>query len=188
MPARRLQGPTAPAVTLADAKLALRIDGDELDPLITAWIFGIADHAEHTMGRAILTQTWRLLLERFPRAIALPMPPVTRVISISYLDADGFERTLPPERYVLDSAAEPAQILPALDAPWPATRNRHNAVRIDYTTGYGATAADTPEAIRLYLLAKLVEQFDPAVRPDRETVQSSYIDRLLDRYRIVEVG
>jgi hypothetical protein len=37
--------------------------------------------------------------------------------------------------------------------------------------------------VRLYVLAKLVEQIDPITRAERETVQSAYVDRLLDLCR-----
>lgn len=188
MPSKLITAPTALAVSLDDAKANLRVDGTDMDALITAWIMGVTDHAEHYMGRAILNQNWRVMLDGFPSEIALPYPPVASVTAVTYLDANNVEQTLPANQYVLDNASEPCRLVPAFGVTWPATYDQINAVKVDIACGYGATAAATPQAIRLYLLAKLVEQFDPVVKPDKETVQSSYIDRLLDRYRIEEVG
>ena len=114
--------------------------------------------------------------------------PVARVARISYLDPGGIQKNIPASRYLLDNDTEPCRIRRVPGVQWPATLQQSRAIKIDIQCGYGDSAAYTPQAIRLYLLAKLVEQFDPQVKPDKDTVQSSYIDRLLDRYRIMEVG
>jgi uncharacterized phiE125 gp8 family phage protein len=192
VPAKLILPPTALAVSLEEARVNLRLDDHddqhELDPLITAWIMGITDHAEHYMGRAIMQQSWRVVLPSFPNKIELPYPPVSSVNAITYLDTDHIQQTLQSDQYVLDNVTEPCCIIPAVGVTWPHTSAQHHAVHIDITCGYGTNAAATPQAIRLYLLAKLVEQFDPAIKPDKDTVQSSYIDRLLDRYRVMEVA
>lgn len=192
MPANLLIAPTALAITLDEAKANLRIDVDDMDALIKNWIMGVTDHAEHLMGRAIMQQIWRVSLTAFPKdseqGITLPYPPVSRIARVSYLDPSGIQQNIPPSRYLLDNASEPCRLILVSGAQWPATLRQANAIKIDIECGYGDSAAFTPQAIRLYLLAKLVEQFDPVVKPDKETVQSSYIDRLLDRYRIEEVG
>ena len=188
MPSKLISAPTGLAITLADAKLALRIDITELDTLVTAWIKGVTAHAEHYMGRSILSQTWQQSLDAFPDEIRLQMPPVTSVSFVKYLDATGLEQTLATNQYVVDTVTEPCRITPAYQVSWPQTYAQAKAVKVEYVTGYGATDTSTPAEIKLYLLAKLVEQFDPHVRPDKDTVQSTFIDRLLDRYRILEVG
>jgi hypothetical protein len=55
---------------------------------------------------------------------------------------------------------------------------------IDYTAGYGPDATTTPAAARLYILARLTEQWDPAVKEFKETVRSNFTGRLLDSLRI----
>jgi uncharacterized phiE125 gp8 family phage protein len=148
----------------------------------------VTAHAEHYMGRAILNQTWQLSLDAFPDEIRLVMPPVASVTFVKYLDASGNEQTLATNQYVVDTVTEPCRITPAYQVSWPQTYAQANAVKVEYITGYGATDTSTPAEIKLYLLAKLVEQFDPNVRPEKDTIQSSFVDRLLDRYRILEVG
>lgn len=67
---------------------------------------------------------------------------------------------------------------------WPTTCDRINAVNVDVVAGYGETEASIPKGIKLYILARLVEQYDPAIRVEKDTVQSSFLDGLLDRYKV----
>jgi hypothetical protein len=80
--------------------------------------------------------------------------------------------------------SEPAYVVPARGKSWPAASGEINAVTVDYTCGYGATEASVPEGIKLYLIAKLREQYDPVVKLDRVVLQNSFLDRLLDRYMV----
>ncbi len=188
MPAVRLQAPAAPAITLDDAKRNLRIDGNELDALVMAWVQGVTDHAEHLMGRAILSQVWRVTVDSWRDPIPLPRPPLLTVLAVRMREADGHWRVIPPERYLADADREPALLHWLAGAPLPSLDPAMGAVQIDYVCGYGADTASTPPAIRLYLLAKLAEQFDAGSRPDRNSVQPSFIDRVLDRYCIPELA
>ena len=186
MTARLITAPTEMAVSLADAKLNLRIESDDtsLDALIAAWIEGITGHAEHYMGRAIINQTWRVTLDRFPDAVKLTMPPLVSVSHLKYYDLDNVQQTLDPQDYTVDSESEPGYIVPAPDVTWPDAYDKINAVEVQFVCGYGVDSDSTPASIKTYILARLVEQFDPATRPEKETIQSSYLDRLLDRYRV----
>ncbi len=188
MPARLLSAPTAPAVTLEDAKRNLRIDGNELDALVMAWVQGVTDHAEHLMGRAILSQVWRLTVDSWREPIALPRPPLLTVLAVRLREADGHWKQVAPERYLADADREPALLHWLAGAPLPQLDPTMGAVQIDYLCGYGPDPASTPPAIRLYLLAKLAEQFDAGTRPERASVQPSFIDRVLDRYCVPELG
>ena len=183
MTARLITPPEALAVSLASAKLNLKIDSSDQDAIITAWIQGITAHAEHITGRSFINQTWRVTLDAFPSAIKLPCP-VSSVTSVKYLDTTGAEQTLAANQYLVDSVSEPGVIVPAVGASWPATYPQVNAVYVDVVAGYGATDASVPDGIKLYILAKLTEQFDPAIRLEKDTVQASFLDCLLDRYRV----
>lgn len=60
---------TAPAIepiTLADAKLHLRVDFDDDDDIITALIIVARQAVEEFVGRALITQTWQVFYDRFP--------------------------------------------------------------------------------------------------------------------------
>jgi hypothetical protein len=59
-----------------------------------------------------------------------------------------------------------------------------HAVMVDYTAGYGPTADTVPACVQHYILARLAEQFDSTGREFKETAQSKYTERLLDRVRV----
>lgn len=188
MTAKLITAPAAPAVSLPDAKANLRIEADDtaLDGLIEAWVLGITEHAEHLTGRSFVSQKWRLTLPAFPAclhdqgAIRLPSSPLIDVTAFKYVDPAGAEQTLTGDAYTVDGD----YLLPAYGTSWPATRMQAAAVTIEGTFGYGVDDTMVPYGIRLYILAKLVEQFDPAARLEKDTVQASFIDRLLDRYQV----
>jgi hypothetical protein len=50
---------------------------------------------------------------------------------------------------------------------------------VDYTCGYGDDEEAVPGAVKLYILSKLIEQYDPPARSQAGTVQSKFNDRLL---------
>ena len=182
MPTRLITPPAALAVSLAEAKLNLRIDGNEQDSMIEAWIHGITAHAEHLTGRSFINQTWRVTLDSFPDAIELPGPVSS--VTVKYIDEAGTEQTLDQADYIVDSASEPGYAVPGVGKAWPATYDRINAVNVDVVAGYGDSEVNVPKGITLYILARLVEQYDPAVRVEKDTVQSSFLDRMLDRWKV----
>lgn len=194
----RTAAPSVTAVTLEAAKAALRVDGDEMDALITIWIKGIIGELEHEIGQCLMEQTWEVRLPAFPGApcwnlgqsaprrladeISLPHP-VLSITSVSYIDPDGSTQPLAPEQYRLNQTRYTSSLSPARGTNWPATAEDDAAVVVVLKAGYGSAPEAMPENVQLYILAKLVEQFDPATRMERDTVQSSFISGLLDRCR-----
>ena len=171
-------------VSLVDAKAQLGIDGSDLDATVTAWIKGVVAYAEHQTSRVILNQTWRTILDTFPDAIRLPYSPCSSVTSIKYLDSAGIDQTLDPLDYELSTENQASWIVPAYGKTWPTTYDKINAVKVDAVFGYGSLITDVPSDYKLFILAKLREQFDSATRPERDTVQSSFIDHLLDGKKV----
>ena len=51
-------------VTLAEAKLHLRVDSTDEDTLITALITAATEMCEQKTGRAIMQQTWDVTLDK----------------------------------------------------------------------------------------------------------------------------
>ncbi len=184
MRTRLVAAPTTLAVSLDRAKKNLRIAGDRQDDIVEDWLAGVIRHAESYTGRSLMKQEWCATLDSFPAAIKLRHPPILQVSSVRFIDVDGVWQTLAPADYLVDTASEPGFVVPAPGKAFPATQGRINTVEVRYFAGYGETADATPRDIRLYLLAKLREQFDALARPERDTVQASYIDSLLDTYII----
>lgn len=194
----RTFAPTVLAVTLDAAKAALRIDGDDMNALVTIWIKGIIGDLEHEIGQCLMEQTWEVRLPGFPGVPCWPLGqlaphqladeislphPVLSIISISYLGQDGNSQPLAPEKYRINRTRYTSSLSPARGGSWPATAEDDAAVVVVLKSGYGTSPEATPEEVQLYILAKLVEQLDPATRMERDTVQSKFIDGLLDRCR-----
>jgi uncharacterized phiE125 gp8 family phage protein len=171
-------------VSLVDAKTQLGIDGADLDATVTAWIKGVVAYAEHQTNRVILNQTWRTTLDKFPDAIKLPFPTCSSVVSLKYYDIAGVLQTLNPADYELSSESQAAYIVPAYGKTWPDTYDKINAVQVDSVHGYGALITDVPAEFKLFILAKLREQFDSSIKAQENTVQASFIDHLLDSQKV----
>lgn len=181
-------GPSVEPITLAEAKLHLRVEHDADDSLISIYITAAREQAEHITGRALISQTWERVLDAFPALeIELGMPPVQAVSSITYLDATGATQTVSPANYALDNTTLPGWVLPAATYSWPATADTVNAVRVAFTCGYGASGASVPGAVRNWMLLHI-----GAAYRTRESfvhgqsvseLPNRYADALLDRLR-----
>jgi uncharacterized phiE125 gp8 family phage protein len=202
MTQRQILPPAVLPVDLSVAKANMRIDGDDMDALVKMWITGITAKLEHEIGQCMMAQTWEVSLDHFPGrphwsvsrpltshfdpAIALPHPAMT-VSSVTYLDSDGVEQTLDPSAYRLKKTGYQSMLLPARGECWPDAAREDGAITVTVVCGYGADATSTPPAVQLYIMAKLVEQFDPATMTQRDqtsdTVHSKFTEGLLDRCR-----
>lgn len=114
------------------------------------------------LARCLISQAWQLKLPRFPRGpITIPLPPVSSVSSVAYLDPSGASQTLDAGAYVVAGiGSDDVAIHPAPGASWPAVRSSHpEAVTITFTAGYGATADDVPEPIRGALLEMIADRY-----------------------------
>lgn len=179
-------------VTLADAKLHCRVDTNADDALITALITAATDMAEQNMRRAIMTQTWELTLDEFPDAFELTRVPVQSITSVKYFDTTGTQQTLSSALYALDNADENgfSFVVPVYNGTWPTTRDQINAVAVRYVAGY-ADAASVPEGIKQWIKLMVSTMYENreteaySSRAVSTTVQMSFVDRLLDRYRVL---
>ena len=66
MPLQLVTPPAEEPVSLAEAKLHLRVDFPNEDALITALIAAARQAAETLTGRQLVTARWKLVLDSFP--------------------------------------------------------------------------------------------------------------------------
>jgi len=151
---------TAPAtelVTLTEAKKHLRVTDTVDDLLITSLIKVARQDCENFTNRALISTTFELILDDFPKKkIVLPMPPVESIISIKYKDCDSIETTIASTDYIFYSN-EPAIIMPDYGITWPSfTPYPIGAVKIRFVAGYKTTSSDSnlllPEPIKQAIL------------------------------------
>jgi uncharacterized phiE125 gp8 family phage protein len=156
--------PGTDPVTLAEVKSWLRVDfthdDSDIASLITAAIQKL-DGPFGRLGRALITQTWELVLDSFPAAeIQIPLPPLIEVISVKYDDGSGYEQTISPDQYFVDNVSQPGWIVPNSSSPWPQTLNAINSVRIRFRAGYGNNATDVPEPLRMAMKMHIAHLYE----------------------------
>lgn len=196
MALRRITAPETTPVTLVEAKAHLREDSNDYDVLIQALIESAVDYCEGPtgfLGRALIDQTWELVLDAFPDVeteIKIPLPPLIEVVSVKYDDAGGTEQTLDPSAYSVDNASEPGWVLPV--GSWPETFDGINAVRVRFRCGYldqtvspevEKVPASIKAAIKL-LVGNLYENRETIVIGRISAEIPLTVERLLRTYRI----
>lgn len=138
--------PTLEPMTLADAKVYLRVDNDAENDLITAMIQSVREKMESLLWRPLLTQSWKLIFDTLNNSsdyaylnyvspiIYVNKCPIQAIDSIQYIDTNGATQTLSPSAYEVDLLSEPARVriisMPSIKA------NTMNAFWIDFTAGY----------------------------------------------------
>jgi uncharacterized phiE125 gp8 family phage protein len=187
MTLKLIAGPATEPLTLTEAKLHLRVTNTAEDDLITAFIVAAREAAEHETGRSLITQTWEQVIDAFPPVeIELGWPDVLSVVSVKYTDLNSTEQTIDPANYVLDSTTSPGWLLPAYAYVWPSTLDTVNAVRVRFTTGYGA-ASDVPEGIKAWMKLRIgtLYRFREEVQAGAWTeMPGRFVGGLLDKYRV----
>ena len=144
--------PAAEPVSLAEAKLYLRVDSETEDTLISGMIIAARTYAERVLRRALITQTLELTLDDWPagNTITLPMPPLQSVTSLKYTDDDAVEHTLAASEYLVDTASVPGRVVLKDDYSWPTDDLRESgAIKVRYVAGYGAAGTAVPYTVLL---------------------------------------
>jgi uncharacterized phiE125 gp8 family phage protein len=153
MALRLITPPAEEPVSLVEAKAHLRVTDPGEDTYISGLITAARMHIDGKdgiLGRALVTQTWDLVLDAFPDDILVPLPPLQSVQQITYVDEDGNEQTLAPDQYTVDTVNEPGWIVAGPNG-WPKTGDYINAVRVTFTAGYQVVPEPIKIAVRLMI-------------------------------------
>lgn len=191
MSMRLITGPSTTPVSVAEIKRRLREESDdqngEIESLIesaTAYFDGYAG----VLGRAMISQTWELVLDRFPaRDIRFPLGPLISIESIKYDDVDGAEQTVDSANYDVDTAREPGWIVPVTGYTWPQTYDAINAVRVRGVCGFGTEASDVPAPVRDAIKLLVAHRYTnrEAVSADDLKAIPHGVDAMITPYRRV---
>lgn len=150
-------GPTVEPIDLVTAKNHLRVDTDDDDALITDMISEAREHVEAMTNRALLTQTWKLVLDRFPPSsgpIQIPRPPLQSVSNVQYTDSANNVVTVSNSVYRVDTATEPGRVQPGYSLFWPpAVLQTIAAVNVTFVAGWTDPSLVPKRAKRAMLLA-----------------------------------
>jgi len=167
--------PALEPVSLSEAKTYLRISDADDDAFITALVTAVRQRFEEWTGRSLITQTWVLWLDAFPRSenknapgegyfelpvshfdavkrlIEMPRAPLISVTFLKTHDAANTETVFDSSNYLVDAVSQPGRIALNQGAEWPAGLRGVNAVEIEFVAGYG-DASSVPEPVKQGML------------------------------------
>lgn len=142
------------AVELATVKSYLRIDGTSEDAIITLLINNATEIAEKYTRREFLNKRFRTFRDYFTRCMELQRSRLQEVHSITYLDENNEVQTLASDMYRITSESGYSKVYTAFEREFPedAKSEGYQNVTIEFTAGYGTTAADIPADIQLAIM------------------------------------
>lgn len=178
--------PAVEPVSVAELRAQVRLVHTQEDALLEHYIKAARQHVEGLTRRVLITQTLRVILDRWPagRAVRLPVGPVQDVLSVSLLDSDGVPQALSPGEWRFYHGSEPGS-LRAQPGAGPA--EPVNGIEIEFTAGYGADGSFVPAPLRqaiLLLAAHWYENREASVDFGNGSMPQA-LDRLLSTYRLV---
>lgn len=165
--------PASEPVPLSDTKTYLRVTDSDDDAFINGLITAVRQRFEEWAGRSLITQTWTLWLDGFPRreknsregyyelpvahydavqrVVEIPRSPLQSVTSLKTYDTASSATIFNSSNYLVDAVSSPGRIALNQGATWPAGLRGINAVEIEFVAGYG-NASDVPESIKQGML------------------------------------
>lgn len=191
--------PLEEPVTLAEAKSYLRVDGTDLDGLISDEITNARQFCERYTGLMLITQSVSVLLDAWPKsmthawwsgvkdghidqispsvaAVSLPVGPVQSLDGIDLLDEDHTEITVTPLPAYVTTGLMPL-LVRKNGYQWPVPLRAVKGIQVRLVVGFG-TPAQVPFALKQGILQLLSHRFDhPAsaeVPSGVKTLWSSY--------------
>lgn len=210
----RTSGPAIEPVTLDEMDQFLRGD-DSLETedsgVLQSLIVSAREYVEFQTRRALITQTWTLYLDHYPkvsdplgwwdgvrsgsieagdqRSIILPISPLQSVTSLSTFDTSNNETLFPADRYYLNITQSMGEVILNNGVVWPTfTRNR-NGIKIVYVAGYGDLATDVPGALRTAIKLLVTHWYEnrefTKIQSDMNQASAPlHVQSLLNRYTV----
>jgi uncharacterized phiE125 gp8 family phage protein len=157
--------PACEPLTLAEAKLHLRVDDDDTaqDDVIEAIITAVREYGEMRTGRAFVQTTFETAFASFADyELELPRAKLLWVESVKYTDNDGNEQTVDPALYQVDTHSLVGRIKPVHLEAWPydVRTTDFNPVRVRYAAGFTpGDGSPTTEALLRENIPKRVLQW-----------------------------
>ena len=156
-----VDNPSTKVVSYADIKSQLRIDSNDEQNLLEAYIDAATDMAENYCNRHFITHQYKLYFNEQVQTASLIFPNCTLVDvdavvgppavaakkPINWVDENGAAQS--SDKAYIDAFSNPS--LAYLSSDFPGTTLKDNAANTFYfwfNTGYGTASSDVPEAIK----------------------------------------
>ena len=190
--------PAIHPVSLAEAKLHLRVDHNDEDTLIESLTRAATEHFDGwngILGRCLVEQVWRQDHDRFARQMIIPLGPVIAVQSITWRDPAGQLSTVPSGCYDLrEDEAGNAVVRFDADYVFPENLHESRAVAITFKAGYeanpGPPATSTvPDPLKVAILLLVGHWYKnrEAVSPAGMTSLPFAVEALIALYRRMQL-
>jgi len=183
-----LEAPATTPVTLTEVKDQLRVEHTDDDTFINRLINVAVAYTDvqGALGHAMITQKWGQWVDSTPpQTVKLLLGPLIAVTAVKYYDTDGVLQTDTLSNYEIFGTEFSTTIGPKEGFAWPVTQDRPDAIRIEYTIGYGSATTDIPETLRHALMMLIGHWYD-----NRETTMMDELsnvpygfDALMDMHR-----
>lgn len=98
------------------------------------------DGPKGKLGRAILTQSWKGVIDKFAIAIEIPLPMLQSVTQIRYRDVNGTWTVLSTSIYGVDVYGLLGTVYLKKDQTWPDIYTEPGSIEISFTAGWGTGA------------------------------------------------
>lgn len=194
---------------------ALRLDPDADDTAYLTMVLTAArKHFERVTGLSLITQQWQVTFDDIPirqgqfglevglapsmaryvgqsvgREISFARGPLQTVDLFQYIDSDGATQTFASSNYTVGNvgvATAFGRLWLNDGADWPTIGSYPGAITVKFTTGFGDTAADVPEDVRmavLFLAAHWYENRLP-VSADGLAGVPQHLNDLIEMHRV----
>lgn len=145
--------PIVEPITLADAKLFLRVTVPDEDALIERLITAARTFCEQRTQRPIVPRVGDVFYDAISPGqwITLPFSPVSEVTRVTMTDATGTASVIDPSAYLVDLASDPPRIGLPSGTYWPFPLRAFQAIAIRLVIGYIVVPEDLLQAMRLLL-------------------------------------
>lgn len=156
--------PTSEPVTVADMREHLRVGEEVTTGYLQDLIAEARQHIEDMTNLAMITQSWKVVLDRWPSSseswwdgvrdgaisslqgtmdtIELPRYPLSSITSVTVYDEDGNSTAVTvASTFDVDTVSKKGRMTLQRGASWPVALRANNAIEIEFVAGYGAATA-----------------------------------------------
>lgn len=184
MKLERTIDPSVFPVALTLVEKALNVPTGTDSDLINLYIGAATDELEADTDRAIISQTWKYTLDRFPSSyndftFFIPKGTLISVTSLKYIDVNDVLQTLVDGTdYEVTQTGNQARIIPIGDFPDTLT-TKNETVQLIVVSGIGTTDSDSPDWVQQALILKIKGKYDDCFENYQKAYEQTIIKQRL---------